>query len=109
MYLKAGAETDINPDLSLGGAIYYLRATNDTNVGGAMTSAGLRETSKDLGWEVDGNLTYKLDTNLVYFVQAGYMVTGNVYDIDDNTSAVNGVNKQADNAYVLRHGISLLF
>ncbi len=109
MYLKAGAETDISPDLNVGGSIYYLRATNNTNVGGAMTSAGLRETSKDLGWEFDGDLTYKLDTNLVYFVQAGYMFTGNAYDIDDNTSAVNGVNKQADNAYVLRHGISLLF
>lgn len=109
MYIKVGAETDVNPDLNVGGSIYYLRATNDTNVGGAMDSAGFRETSRDLGWEIDGDLTYKIDTNLVYFVQAGYLVTGAVYDIDDNTSAVNGVNKEADNAYVLRHGISLLF
>lgn len=109
LYLKLGAETDVNPDLTLGGSIYYLRATNATNVGGAMDSAGFRSPSRDLGWEVDGDLKYKLDTNLVYFVQAGYMFTGAVYNIDDNTNATNGVNKTADNAYVLRHGISLLF
>ena len=117
MYLKLGAETDVNPDLTMGGSIYMLRAADDTNAMGAAgarqtcsgIAAGCLRTSKDLGWEFDGNLAYKLDTNLVYFVQAGYLFTGQAYDIDDTTVGTVGVNKEADNAYVLRHGISLMF
>jgi hypothetical protein len=108
-YIKTGAEADINPDLTVGGDIYFLRASQSTNLMGARNANNTFKTSSELGLEIDGNLTYKIDTNLVYFIQAGYLIAGKAYDIDDPASAVVGQNKGSNNPYVLRHGISLMF
>jgi hypothetical protein len=108
-YVNLGADTEINPDLSVGGDIYVLRASKAANIGGARNANGTLMTSKSVGTEIDTHMNYQIDTNFVYFVNAGYLFTGAAYDTDDNTVAANGTNKNSDNAYVVRHGVSLTF
>jgi len=105
-YLKVGASTRVNPDLKVSGAVYYLRASEDTNIGGAQDNNGNLKTSKDLGVEVDGKLEYQIDKNLVYYVEAGYLWAGDAYD---TRNAQNTKNQDADNPYSIRHGIILKF
>jgi hypothetical protein len=89
-YVKVGANANVTPDMKAGADVYWLRATQDV----------LNENN--LGWEVDGNLAYNIDKNLQYFVEGGILFTGDFYD----NFAEEG---DADNAYVVRHGIQLAF
>ena len=75
---------------------------------GATNSDGSEKRSKAIGTEVDATLTYQVDTNLVYFVEAGYMFAGSAYDYPTPASA-DGNNTSADNPYGVRHGLSLEF
>ena len=54
----------------------------------------------ELGWEIDGKVTYKLAKNLKYWVEGGYLFVGDAY---------NDANDEADDAWRLRHGIQLSF
>lgn len=85
-YVKVGADTKINPDLSVGADVYYLEASETTG-----------STAEEIGVEVDANLNYKIDKNLVYFVEAGYLFADDFYGNDP------------DNPYVIRHGLTLTF
>jgi hypothetical protein len=89
-YVKLGANSNVTPDMKAGADVYWLRATQDV----------LQENN--LGWEVDGNLAYNIDKNLQYFVEGGILFTGDFYDKFDEDG-------DADNAYVVRHGIQLAF
>lgn len=89
-YVKIGADANVTPDMKAGADVYWLRATQDV----------LKENN--LGWEVDGNLAYNIDKNLQYFVEGGVLFTGDFYDKFDEEG-------DADNAYVVRHGIQLSF
>jgi len=89
-YAKIGASTNVTPDMTVGGDLYWLRATEKV----------LEEDN--LGWEVDANLAYNIDKNLQYFVEGGALFTGDFYDKFDEDG-------DADNAYVVRHGIQLSF
>ena len=64
------------------------------------TSAATKGDSKKVGQESDAKITYKLDKNLVYFVEGGYLWTGAFYDQAALT---------ADDAYAVRHGLTLSF
>ena len=92
-YIKLGASTKVNRALSLKGAVYVLRAAEDVSLNGGTAD-------KDLGWEIDGKISYKLARNLEYYVEGGYFFTGDAYDYP---------GKEADNAYAIRHGIQLKF
>jgi predicted porin len=89
-YLKVGASMKPAPDLSVSGDVFYLQATEEV----------LGED--DLGIEIDGRLKYNLDKNLQYFIEAGYLLTGDFYDNFDDEG-------DADDAYAVRHGIQLAF
>lgn len=95
-YLKLGGSADLMKDLSLDAAIYYLRA----NKAVALNGAGATKTSKKLGTELDAKVTYKIDRNLNYWVEGGYLFAGSAFD-----SATKG----AEDAYAVRHGIQLNF
>lgn len=108
-YIKGSASTKPISDLTASCDIYYLRASKAVALMAARNSNGVLKTSKDLGWEIDGSITYQIDKNLVYFVEGGYLFAGSAYDYPDPANPVNGNNKSADNAYAVRHGLTLTF
>ncbi len=95
-YLKLGAKANVTKDLSADLGIFWLRAAKDVHI---MSSSAPK--SKDLGWEIDGKITYKIDRNLNYWVEGGYLFAGSAFD--------PSATKSADNAYAFRQGVSLSF
>jgi hypothetical protein len=97
-YIKLGANADLTKNLNADLNLYRLGASKKKAITpGAWTTAG---DSKRIGTELDAKMTYKIDKNLVYFVEGGYLWTGNFYNNATNT---------ADDAYAVRHGITLSF
>ncbi|MCL4458204.1 MAG: alginate export family protein [Nitrospirae bacterium] len=94
-YVKLGGNADITKDLNADLNIYYLRAAKKYST---------KYDSKKIGTEVDAKLTYKIDRNLVYWVEGGYLFAGDLYK-NFTTSAT----KNVDDAYAVRHGIELSF
>ena len=86
MYVKLGASAKPVKDLTASLNLFWLRANK--------TSSGV---SKDIGIEIDPKIVYKIDRNLSYWVEGGYLMAGDFW----------GPN--ADNAYAIRHGIMLSF
>jgi hypothetical protein len=96
-YVNAGVTAKPMPALKLSGDVYYLKAVQSVdNVTDDMDS-------KEIGVEVDAKAEYQLDTNLVYFVEAGYLVAGDFY------ANVTGDKDEVDNPYSVRHGLLLKF
>lgn len=89
-YIKAGLSGSLMKDLS-GELFYYNLRANKVASG-----------SKSIGNEIDAKLTYKIDKNLNYWVEGGYLITGNFW------KTVTG-GTDPDNAYAIRHGIQLTF
>jgi hypothetical protein len=97
-FINAGVTADLTKDLNAVVDYYILRATK---VNSAASINGLTtHLSKKVGSELDAKLTYKLDKNLVYFVEGGYLWTGTFY---------NSTTVIAKDAYAVRHGITLSF
>jgi hypothetical protein len=100
-YIKAGAEANLTKDLSGLLNVYYLQAVKSEY--GVAGLGGVDTTSKHIGTEVDAKLTYKIDRNLNYWVEGGYLFAGKFWESVPATSGLH------DNAYAVRHGISLSF
>jgi hypothetical protein len=92
---------DVTPAKAIKASLdgYILRASEgNANYGGTLHT-GL---SKDVGWEVDGRITYNVAKNLTYVVDAGYMHAGGFYmDLLAGSEVKNPV--------VLKHAITLSF
>jgi hypothetical protein len=92
---------DISPAKDVKASLdgYILRASEgNANYGGTL-STGL---SKDVGWEIDGRITYNIAKNLTYVVDAGFMHAGSFYrDLLAGSEVKNPV--------VLKHAITLSF
>ena len=86
MYVKLGASAKPVKDLTASLNLFWLRA-NKVPAGG----------DKDIGIEIDPKIVYKIDKNLSYWVEGGYLMAGDFW----------GPN--ADDAYAIRHGIMLSF
>ncbi|MDP3259525.1 MAG: alginate export family protein [Thermodesulfovibrionales bacterium] len=104
-YIKLGATGDLTKDLNVDLNLYLLSAVKKKaiTVGTTGDLAGTATTkgdSKKVGRELDAKITYKLDKNLVYFVEGGYLWTGDFY---------NTATQTADDAYAVRHGLTLSF
>ncbi|WP_028845139.1 alginate export family protein [Thermodesulfovibrio thiophilus] len=93
-YVKLGAASDITKDLKAEVYGYWLKAVEDVSIHGG-------KKDDDLGWEVDGKVTYQLDKGLIYWVEGGYFWAGDAYDMEGG--------KSADDAWAVRHGIQLKF
>ena len=128
MYLRVGGNADLTKDANLDIAAFYLRAVDaitSSNVGlynflanplvttpsttspfsvSNVNHAGY-DPSKDIGVEVDGRLTYKIDKGLVTWVEGGYLWAGDFWKA---VAAVTPGNKPGD-AYTMRTGIQLNF
>jgi hypothetical protein len=112
-YLKASANADITKALSAELAYYYLRAVDNACIStGVFMTAG---TSKNIGNEVDARVNYKIDRNLTYFVEGGYLFAGGFWrganSAAQTLADVSTVyaNRNPDDAWVVRHGIQLSF
>ncbi len=90
-YIKLGASGDITKEISASLNAYLLRA--------AKTSGGV---DKEIGFELDPKVVYKIDKNLSYWVEGGYLFAGDFWKGGDP-------NKSVDDAYAIRHGIMLSF
>lgn len=108
-YIKLGANADLTKDLNIDANLYMLSAVKDNTitVGQSVSTTGdltgtatTKGGSKKIGRELDAKITYKLDKNLVYYVEGGYLWTGAFYDT---------VTQHADDAYAVRHGLILSF
>lgn len=97
-YIKAGVAAGLTKDLSADINYYVLRATK-ANSGTAINGL-TTHLSKKIGSELDAKITYKIDKNLVYFVEGGYLWTGTFYD---------SATVVADDVYAVRNGITLSF
>ncbi len=96
-YIKVDASAPLAKDLSGYLAYYWLRA-NDLNSFQSVNGA-----NHDIGSEIDAKLTYKIDKNLVYYVEGGYLFAGDFY------KSITVPGKSPDDAYAVRHGIQLTF
>ncbi len=92
-YINVGASTKATPKINIKGDIYYLQASEDVAINGG-------EPDSDIGWEIDGKITYKIAKNLTYYVEGGYLVVGDAYDF---------ASESADNAYAIRNGLVVKF
>ena len=95
-YLNAGATAKPTTDLTFSGDVYFLRAAR------RMSEADDLD-SKKIGVELDAKAEYQIDTNLVYFVEAGYLWAGDLY------KNVVGAHEDPDNPWSARHGLLLKF
>jgi len=103
-YVKLGGAYDITKDLKAELYGYWLRAHKAVAINGATDASGNALTDKDLGWEVDAKVTYKIDKGLTYWVEGGYFWAGDAYKL-----GTGGNNRDADDAWAVRHGIQLNF
>jgi hypothetical protein len=95
-YINVGASAKVNPDVKVSGDVYYLRASEKVSNATDMDK-------KDIGVEVDGKVTYQIDSNFVYYVEAGYLFAGDFY------ANVTGDKSNIDDPWSVRHGIVLKF
>lgn len=86
MYVKLGASAKPMKDLTASLNLFWLRA-NEVPAG----------ADKDIGIEIDPKIVYKIDKNLSYWIEGGYLMAGDFW------------GKNADDAYAVRHGIMLTF
>jgi hypothetical protein len=99
-YINVGGDIDLSPDVNFAADYYYLKASEDVFCSCDDTD----HQSNSIGQELDGKLTYQIDTNLVYYIEAGILFAGDVY----NTYQY-GDHMNADNPYRIRHGMVLSF
>jgi len=94
-YVKLGGTANITKDIGFELYGYWLRAHK------AVALNGNASTDKDLGWEADAKITYKIDKGLTYFVEGGYFWPGDAWKMSDG--------RDADDAWAVRHGLILKF
>ena len=95
-YVKFGGAYDITNDLKAELYGYWLRAHKAVAINSSSATP-----DKDLGWEVDAKVTYKIDKGLTYWIEGGYFWPGDAYKVS--------ATKDADDAWAVRHGIQLKF
>ena len=83
--------------LAIRGALSYMQTTEDV-----ANYAGNRED--EIGTELDIVAAWSLTSNLTYQIEAAYLFTGDVYK-----TAATGAGSDPEDAYFLRHGITMKF
>jgi hypothetical protein len=94
-YVIFGGAGDITKSLSAQLYGFWIRANKAVNIN------GYKDKSKDVGYEVDTMITYKIEKNLKYWIEAGYFWPGDAWKLK------NG--KDPDNAWAIRHNIMVTF
>ena len=103
--IRFGVDADLTKELFANLTYYYLHANKLMNVSGAapgpLNWSGLG-ASHTIGSEVDWLLKYKIDKNLTYYVEGGYLFTGNFYKVVT-------LGKNPEDAWAVRQGLQLTF
>jgi hypothetical protein len=73
IFNKLALDYKVTPKLTGGAAVMYVMTAEDLTLGNG-------DTSKNLGTEIDGYLSYKLNPNLELAVNAGYLVADDGMD-----------------------------
>ncbi|HXX81351.1 MAG TPA: alginate export family protein [Thermodesulfovibrionales bacterium] len=94
--IRFGIDADLTKELFANVTYYYLHANKLTP---NMTAVGANHT---IGSEIDWLFKYKLDKNLVYYVEGGYLFAGDYYKV------VTG-GKTPDDAWGVRQGLQVTF
>ena len=102
MYIKAGGNADVTKDVNVDLGVYFLQAAKKYYGDPQLATTATTPPSKNIGTEVDARITYKIDKNLKYWVEGGYLFAGNYWKV------VTG-GTSPDDAYAIRHGIMLSF
>ena len=82
IFNKLAVEHKVTPKLTAGAAVMYVMTAEDLTIGSG-------DTSENLGTEIDGSLSYKINPNLELAINAGYLVA------DDEMDAFE-VNKERE-------------
>jgi hypothetical protein len=98
-YYNLGVDVTPMKELSLSLDGFILKATK---TGLWEDQTGLDNISKNLGWEIDTKLTYKIAKNLNYYIEAGYFKPGSFYEDTELVEKKKAVTQAM-------HGISLSF
>lgn len=99
-YINVGATAKPTPATRAMLDLYYLQADEDAILGLGCTAATCSKDD-DLGFEIDGKFEWDVDKNLLYYVEGGYFIPGDAYDLPGG--------KEADDAYAIRNGLILKF
>lgn len=104
-YYNIGMDYAATKDLSFKADVFLLRANRLAEWTG---DGGIR--SKNIGWELDGQMTYKVAKNLTYQINAGILFAGKFYE-----RGLSGYSYDAENyggkktATVLNNVLTLSF
>jgi hypothetical protein len=97
-YIKGSVSGNPTPKLFAKADIVWLQASEDYF--NPVEGAG----DDSIGFEIDGNIKYKLGAGLVYWIEGGY------FFVDDAYAQANGVAPgDEQDAFAVRHGIELTF
>jgi len=109
-YVKIGASAPIVKDLSGELNYYYLQAAQ--KFFGSFADGGVPTTSRNIGSEIDARVTYKIDRNLTWWVEGGYLFAGQFWNnatIQGETPGGWTPGQKPDDVYTVRQGIQLSF
>jgi hypothetical protein len=94
--LNVGATTNVTPDVAINAELFYLQASEKVS-----NTSGLDD--EDIGVELDGKITYQIDTALAWYVESGILFSGDFY------KNVTGATVSPDSTWRVRQGIVLNF
>jgi hypothetical protein len=97
--LKINLSADLTKDLYAMVEFDWLRAAKNNVV--SLAGTHTLGTSKDIGVELDARFMYKVDRNLSYWVEGGYLFAGDFWK--------TSLTKDPDNAYAIRNGLQISF
>jgi len=117
-YVRLGGNADVAQDTNLDIALFYLQAVEaitTSNVGlydglgAAFSAANVAHAgypnSRDIGFEADARLTYKIDKGLITWLEGGYLWAGDFW----KAVATVTPGQSPSNCYTMRTGIQLNF
>ncbi|HAM49577.1 MAG TPA: hypothetical protein DCP92_02345 [Nitrospiraceae bacterium] len=105
-YVKLGGQADLTKDVTSYINLFYLGAVEDAQITLPVSELMTKGTSKDIGFEIDAKVNYKIDRNLQYWVEGGYLFAGGFFD---TAATATQPAHSADGAWGIRHGIQLNF
>lgn len=103
--IRFGVDADLTKELFANVTYYYLRANKLVDVTTPFQTAWTDPSinaSHSIGSEVDWLFKYKIDKNLTYYVEGGYLFAGNFYRVVTK-------GKDPEDAWAIRNGIQLTF
>jgi len=113
MYVKLGANAPLAKDLAGELGLYWLQAAKKFIGSTALAALEPAEvastTSKNIGTEIDARITYKIDRNLTWWVEGGYLFAGQFWNNPVMNSTWAPGKTSPDDVYTVRQGIQLSF